>query len=85
MCAILEEDTVPHSEQEEKAIPQKGVGALKQFLREDQIKRVENGSVETYKNGLDYLVSPGFCTVSASSFKSFCKTSGFGELLWYSN
>ena len=81
MCAILEEDTVPHSEVEEKKLPPKGVGALKLLLRDNQIKRANNGSVVQYKDGKDYLVSPGYATVSKSAFKSFCKNNGYGEII----
>ena len=81
MCAILEEDTVPHSEIEEKKIPPKGIGALRLALKGNQVKRADNGTIVTYKDGKDYLVSPGYTAVSVSAFKSFCKNSGFGEII----
>ena len=81
MCAIIDEDTVPNSETEEKKLPPKGVGALKLLLRGNQIRRADNGTIVTYKDGKDYLVSPGYITVSISAFKSFCKNSGYGEVI----
>lgn len=53
----------------------------KVIIKQNQIKRVNNSKIVTYKDKEEYLVSPGFTTVKVSALKSYYKTIGLGSLL----
>ena len=50
--------------------------ALNAQFRAIQRDRLEKGKKVTYKDGNEYLVSPGFAAVRYSVFAASCKTIG---------
>jgi len=50
--------------------------AINSQIRERQRERFNNGKIVKYKDGNEYLVSPGFTTVHLSTFRSACKSIG---------
>ena len=42
-------------------------------IRNNQIKRIENGKVSTYKDGKEYLISKGYNTINVNAFKTWLK------------
>jgi len=45
-------------------------------FRENQRKKFDDGKIVKYKDGNEYLVSPGFTAVNLSVFKASCKSIG---------
>lgn len=48
--------------------------SLKETLKMTQQKRLDNGVIITYKDGQQYLQSPGYTTVNLASFKKYYKS-----------
>ena len=42
-------------------------------IKKNQNKRLENGKVVTYRDGEEYLVSPGYPPVSLTVFNAYIK------------
>ena len=58
-----------------------GPSTLKNQLAKDHKKRIDNGIIVTYKNGVDHLVSPGYSAVSVPALKTHLKNGNMGGLL----
>ena len=66
---------------EEKDVKPNGIGALKSVIKNNQRKRIENGEIVIYKNGIAHLVSPSYSAISLPVLKTFLKNSGINGLL----
>ena len=54
---------------------------LKEDIKRNQKKRIDNGTIVKYKDGDEYFISPGFTTVKLSALKAHLKTIGMGNYL----
>ena len=54
--------------------------SIKNEIYLNQKKRIENGEIVKYKDGKEYLVSPGYTTVSKGALGSYLKGFGMADL-----